>query len=123
MSAISGSEEHAVYKMFYAYEPIKLFLLERCKVDFETVDTLAKQLVFTTSVIWLVRTKRRLAGSSIMCLASDIGKVVNSPLLRKCMPSYKLMPNDSRLVYFGIRVGSPFICSLALFAEAFFQRR
>jgi glycosyltransferase involved in cell wall biosynthesis len=123
MSVISGSEERAVEKMSYAYAPIKLFLLERCKMEFEKVDTLAKQLIFTTSVIWLMRTKRRFTGSSITHLASNIDSVVKSPLLRACIPFYKLMPNDSRLLYLSLKTGSPFICSLALFAKTFFQRR
>lgn len=117
MSDRSGIEADSVSKVGRAYEPIGRFLEERCGVAPDRADGLVRKLLFTTAIIWLLRIRKKLAGRGIKQLADKIRPIVRAPLLRKSLAAYNLMPRDSRVVYWGVALGSPIMCALLLHVD------
>lgn len=114
MSAKSGSEVNTIERMARAYGAIEHFLREGLGLDEPNARALIKCLVFTTAVIWVLRTHRRLFGASVQDLARAISHIVEHPLVRESRRAYRLMPEDSRLVYLGITSGSSLLCAISL---------
>ncbi len=122
MSDRSGTEADSVRKIVRAYEPIGQFLEERCGVAPDKADGLVKKLLFTTAIIWLLRIRKKLAGLGIKQLANTIRPIVNAPLLRESISAYTLMPRDSRLVYWGVVLGSSIMCALLLHLDGLMKK-
>lgn len=114
MSSRSGSESDTIARMARAYGAIETFLRECLGLDAPKVRVLIGGLLFTTAVIWVLRTQRRLLGSSVRELARAVAPIVKHPLIRESRRVYRLMPEDSRLVYLGMVSGSAMLCAVSL---------
>lgn len=114
MSSRSGSESDSITRMARAYGAIENFLREGLGLDAHEVRALTGGLLFTTAVIWVLRTHRRLSEYSVRKLARAVAPIVQHPLVRAGRRFYRLMPEDSRLVYLGMMSGSPVLCAISL---------
>jgi glycosyltransferase involved in cell wall biosynthesis len=114
MSTQSGSEPDTILKIYRAYKPIRIFLEGKCGFSPVSAESTVKRLLFTTSIIWLIRINKKSIGKRLSEVARLIRPIVNSQLVKDSRSAYKLMPRDSKIIYFALIVGSPIIIALAL---------